>query len=547
MAFTKTGEASIKTIEVIANDYIESLERGDIPWLRPWTFDPGVFTGNGVTNHEYSFLNRMLVSRPGKYYTAKQLIAKKAEMVKECPKHLLGKTLHGKDGDVEVTQEYWESLPDFSAYKFQRSKFSLLRNRVTFTEKKVYETGKLDADGNPETREYRYLKYYYVVWAGYTSLYEGEPKPLPKAPRIKGCDALIQYYIKREGINLLEERGSEAFYRPSDDSIHLPAMEQFKIMEEFYSTAFHEMTHSTGVKKRLGRDMGGAFGSKSYAREELVAEIGASFLTNFFGIRIDSVERNNTAYIQSWIKKLQKDPSLIVKAASGAEKAMKFILNGYAEPEDLAPKKPAKQAKKPKGEKKGGTKMPKEKKTTATKKEGAAKRRSSLEVLADKLRNSEGGSVTYLPGAMVAVTDSYTMIVTDLKDLHNIPEQNPIPVESIKNLIKSSETDTSLTLPDKLIPLIKMRVKETGVKRAVPLIKLLNGAVVDVRKLEPALKAVGSNFVCFNSSAPFKPISVHEGNWHTHIIICPMRVEDAVWLDSQSGYVKMTKDGYTRN
>lgn len=359
MAFTKTGEANIKTIEVIANDYIESLERGDIPWLRPWTFDPGVFTGNGVTNHEYSFLNRMLVSRPGKYYTAKQLVAKKAEMVKECPKHLLGKTLHGRDGDVEVTQEYWESLPDFSAYKFQRSKFSLLRNRVTFTEKKVYETGKLDEDGNPETREYRYLKYYYVVWAGYTSLYEGEPKPLPKAPRIKGCDALIQYYIKREGINLLEERGSEAFYRPSDDSIHLPAMEQFKIMEEFYSTAFHEMTHSTGVKKRLGRDMGGAFGSKSYAREELVAEIGASFLTNFFGIRIDSVERNNTAYIQSWIKKLQKDPSLIVKAASGAEKAMKFILNGYAEPEDLAPKKPAKQAKKPKGKTKGGKKVPK--------------------------------------------------------------------------------------------------------------------------------------------------------------------------------------------
>lgn len=526
--------ANMHTNEVITNDFINALQQERIPWEQGWVLSPSRFTGNGVTGRKYSLLNRMSVSHPGKYYTVKQLQSKKAEMVKECPAHLLNTEIKG----TVVTQEYWESLPDFGGNKFQRSKFSLVRDRVTFWDIGEKETGKIKDDGTPETRKTFLLKYYYVVWEGYTSLYEGEPEETPKAPRFNAGDALMKFYTTREGVRLMEEEGSEAFYRPFDDSIHLPAMEQFKHMEEFYSTAFHEMTHSTGVKKRLDRDMGGTFGSKSYAREELVAEIGAAFLTNLFGIRTDKVERNNKAYIQSWIQKLQKDPNLIITAATKAEKAMDFILDGFEEPKE-EPKKEEK--------KRGEKKVKKEKKTTATKKEGATKRRSSLEVLADKLRNSEGGSVTYLPGAMVAVTDSYTMIVTDLKDLHNIPEQNPLPVESIKNLIKSSETDTSLTLPDKLIPLIKMRVKETGVKRAVPLIKLLNGAVVDVRRLEPALKAVGSNFVCFNSSAPFKPISIHEGNWHTHIIICPMRVKDAVWLDSQSGYVRMTKDGYTRN
>jgi antirestriction protein ArdC len=271
-------------------------------------------------------------------------------MVKECPAHLLNTEIKG----TVVTQEYWESLPDFGDNKFQRSKFSLVRDRVTFWDIGEKETGKIKDDGTPEMRKTFLLKYYYVVWEGYTSLYEGEPEEAPKSPRFNAGDALMKFYTTREGVRLMEEEGSEAFYRPFDDSIHLPAMEQFKHMEEFYSTAFHEMTHSTGVKKRLDRDMGGTFGSKSYAREELVAEIGAAFLTNLFGIRTDKVERNNKAYIQSWIQKLQKDPNLIITAATKAEKAMDFILDGFEEPKE----EPKKEEKK-RGEKKVKKEKPK--------------------------------------------------------------------------------------------------------------------------------------------------------------------------------------------
>ena len=335
--------ANMHTNEVITNDFINALQQERIPWEQGWVLSPSRFTGNGVTGRKYSLLNRMSVSHPGKYYTVKQLQSKKAEMVKECPAHLLNTEIKG----TVITQEYWESLPDFGDNKFQRSKFSIVRDRVTFWDIGEKETGKIKDDGTPETRKTFLLKYYYVVWEGYTSLYEGEPEETPKAPRFNAGDALMKFYTTREGVRLMEEEGSEAFYRPFDDSIHLPAMEQFKHMEEFYSTAFHEMTHSTGVKKRLDRDMGGTFGSKSYAREELVAEIGAAFLTNLFGIRTDKVERNNKAYIQSWIQKLQKDPNLIITAATKAEKAMDFILDGFEEPkeepkEDPKPSKPVK-------------------------------------------------------------------------------------------------------------------------------------------------------------------------------------------------------------
>lgn len=528
--------ATMHTNVIITNKFIAALEQDRIPWEKGWVLTPRMFTGNGVTKRPYSLLNRMLVSHPGKYYTSKQLQEKNAEMVKECPKHLLDTDING----TTITQEYWESLPDYGESKWQRSKFSLLHDMVTFWKIDEKETGKIKDDGTPEKKKTFLLRYYYVVWEGYTNLYEGEPEEMPKAPRFDEGDALMKFYTAREGIKLIEEEGSEAFYRPFDDSIHLPAMEQFKVMEEFYSTAFHEMTHSTGIEKRLNREMGGMFGSKSYAREELVAEIGASFLTNYFGIRTDKVERNNTAYIQSWIQRLKKDPDLIIKAATKAEKAMDFILDGFEEPTEPqnTPEEPQEPTEKPKGKKKGGKKMPKT--TTAQpKNEGAKKRRSSLEAFAEKLRNTKNGSVTYLDDNRVAVTDHFSLIITDRSNLP-LPEQNPMRVETVKNIMEKLDTDASQNVPDKLIPLIKMRIKDAGVKRAVPLLKLLNGGMVDARKIEPALKAIGNNTIYFNSTKPLKPLALHDGNWETIIVVCPFHTNNPVWFDDcLGGYAVM--------
>ena len=99
--------------------------------------------------------------------------------------------------------------------------------------------------------------------------------------------------------------------------------------QEYYSTTFHEITHSTGHKTRLDRLQTGqiaAFGSEEYSKEELVAEIGSATLMNLLGIETVKTFRNTTAYIQSWLNVLKNDNKFIVSASSKAEKAVNFIL-----------------------------------------------------------------------------------------------------------------------------------------------------------------------------------------------------------------------------
>lgn len=107
-------------------------------------------------------------------------------------------------------------------------------------------------------------------------------------------------------------------------------MEQFEDAAGYYETAFHELTHSTGHKSLLNRFVDGAsaaaFGSESYSKEELVAEIGACGILHELGLETEKSFRNNAAYIQSWLRALKNDKRLIVSAAGRAEKAIKLIL-----------------------------------------------------------------------------------------------------------------------------------------------------------------------------------------------------------------------------
>lgn len=109
----------------------------------------------------------------------------------------------------------------------------------------------------------------------------------------------------------------------------VPMKEQYKAINEYYSTTFHELTHSTGHKNRLNRLQTGAvaaFGGEEYSKEELVAEIGSASLMNMLGIETTKTFRNSAAYIQSWVKVLKNDNKFIVSAAGKAEKAVNYIL-----------------------------------------------------------------------------------------------------------------------------------------------------------------------------------------------------------------------------
>ena len=125
----------------------------------------------------------------------------------------------------------------------------------------------------------------------------------------------------------LEHGGSQAFYRPTSDTVKMPEATRFASSEEYYSTLFHELAHSTGHSKRIDRGLDSdpkPFGSADYGREELVAEMAAAFLCGESGIKPTVID-NQAAYIGGWLKQIKQDKKLVISAAGAAQRAADWI------------------------------------------------------------------------------------------------------------------------------------------------------------------------------------------------------------------------------
>lgn len=119
--------------------------------------------------------------------------------------------------------------------------------------------------------------------------------------------------------------GSSAFYVPSEDRIQMPPFEAFRDALSYYATLSHEMTHWTRHTTRLDRDLGRKrFGDEGYAREELVAELGAAFLCADLGLTLEDRE-DHASYIGSWLKVLKDDKRAVFEAAAHAQRAVDFL------------------------------------------------------------------------------------------------------------------------------------------------------------------------------------------------------------------------------
>ena len=266
----------------VTDRIMAQLENGIIPWQKPW-----IASGNAIshsTGKPYSLLNQMILGKPGEYITFKQ-----------CQQEG-GKVKKGEKAQMVV---FWK-----------------------FIEQEDEETH--------EKKQIPFLRYYNVF---HIDQCEGlTAKHMQQLPATANADAkadeIIAEYVKRSGVKLIHQEGDRAFYRPFSDSVTLPLLAQFKETAEYYSTAFHELTHSTGHASRLNRlEKLAFFGSESYSKEELIAEIGAAALVNHVGLETSSSFRNSAAYVQSWLKALRDDKRLIVSAAGQAEKACNLILN----------------------------------------------------------------------------------------------------------------------------------------------------------------------------------------------------------------------------
>src|SRR5205823_14311093 len=157
-----------------------------------------------------------------------------------------------------------------------------------------------------------------------------------KPMRVRNPDArdgLADEFLRTTGADIREGHG-EAMYVPSRDFISIPAFQAFKGADHFYNVAFHELTHWTGHKSRLNRDLKNRFGSRHYSAEELVAELGAAFLSAEFGFDGDV---RNAGYIATWIELLKSDKRAFFTAASKASKAADYLRGlALAEPAPIA-------------------------------------------------------------------------------------------------------------------------------------------------------------------------------------------------------------------
>ena len=268
----------------ITDRIISQMEEGIIPWQKPW-----VACGKAIsrsTGKPYSLLNQMLLGRPGEYLTFKQ-----------C-QEAGGKVKKGEKSSMVVFWKWVETTDE--------------------------ETG--------EKKEVPFLRYFNVSHIdqckGIAAKHTTEAAFPDGAEPLEAAQDIIYDYLSREGVKLSHQEGDRAFYRPATDEVVLPIRKQFMSTAEYYSTVFHELTHSTGHSSRLNRlNCPSFFGTEDYSKEELVAEIGAATLINHVGLETSTSFRNNAAYIQNWLAVLKDDKRFIVSAAGKAEKAVALILN----------------------------------------------------------------------------------------------------------------------------------------------------------------------------------------------------------------------------
>lgn len=300
-ADTRSGRTD--PYQLVTEAILKHLENGVVPWHRPWRRETGK-PRNYETGRCYRGVNLLLLGVSGFaspfWLTYRQVQA------------LGGTVRKGEHGSMVVN--WGKFTPDSE-----------------------------DADDQAKRQNQRsryYLRRYVVFNAVQTEGIKFEPVEapalLPESARIASAEQIVADMPNRPVI--MEGRRDSAFYKPSTDTVHMPAFGSFESAESYHLTLFHELIHATGHQSRLNRKTlteSDGFGGKVYSQEELVAEIGAACLGMEAGIVPDK-HAQSAAYIQCWLEALRETDHRrwVVIAASQAARAVDFVLkNEAAEPQ----------------------------------------------------------------------------------------------------------------------------------------------------------------------------------------------------------------------
>lgn len=290
----RAGADRASLYDDITNKIIAELEAGRVPWVQPWgtaaAKAPLAMPANAATGRGYSGINVLIlwgaVIEHGfpvqSWLTFRQALS------------LGGHVRKGEHGTTVVYADRF--IPDDEK---QRAR----------------ETGE-DAQAIP------FLKRFTVFNVAQCEDLPDDLAAAPPAPEPGLIEPAVDALIKATGIDF-RIGGNRAFYVPALDYVQVPPPQAYFEPIDWHRTALHELGHATGHASRLGRDLGGAFGTKKYAFEELVAEMNAAFCCASLGI-VPTVRHAD--YLASWLEVLREDNRAIVRAASQASKAADWLL-----------------------------------------------------------------------------------------------------------------------------------------------------------------------------------------------------------------------------
>ncbi len=273
----------------VVDQIISKLESGVVPWKQPWVNFPKNFS----TGKPYQGINTLILNLEPR----------------KC--NLWGTVKQINDAGGRIKQGV--------GFKHKKIFFWTTKN-----------TEKVDSLGEVTEGSFPVLKSYIVYnledTIGLEHLLEPaiNKKSIPPNERAESIILNLPEKIK------IFHGKTSACFLPSYDEIHMPDRNNFISTSSYYSTLFHEVTHWTGVPMRLNRfdlDLGIHKKGEAYSREELVAELGSSFLMAECEMFDLDTLNNSSAYLASWIKFIKEDPKALIVSANKAQKAVNFILN----------------------------------------------------------------------------------------------------------------------------------------------------------------------------------------------------------------------------
>lgn len=274
--------------QIVTDRIIALLESGVVPWQKPWSAARA--PKNLASGKNYRGVNVWMLGCAG--FTSPYFVSYKQAQ------DLGGQVRKGEKSQIAV---FWKMLD------------------------KKGEDGAQPGEVSSKDRQVPMLRYYHVFNVTQCDGLE-YPAPeirLPDFNPIAEAERLANAFPLPPQLTSNEQR---AFYSRSEDRVNMPDKRTFETEEAYYGTLFHELTHATGHESRIGRlqDSKSGFRSTSYAKEELIAEMGASFMSALAGIEGRTID-NSAAYINSWLGRLKDDRKLVVTAAAAAQKAVDYM------------------------------------------------------------------------------------------------------------------------------------------------------------------------------------------------------------------------------